>query len=111
MIDFICDFIYGTIKIAFAIWCLVFIVELLFGVELIVLLKRYVNKEKKLANKKIKPRLRISEGSVYHVNSLDGRQRIIHAANKDKALSIAAKAMAVEESELVVEEVYDKVLR
>jgi len=68
-------------------------------------------RRKKKSKSKTKTRIRISESKVFHINSTDGRSKIVQAVDEEKALAIAAQALAIDESELVAQEVYDKVLR
>lgn len=101
--------------------CSIFIIEVLCNLLLdfspvglaksliLSLVERFSAKPEPKKQKRV--RIRITEGKVFHVGSLDGRNEIVHAKDEDEAKAVAAKAMAVPADDLIVEEVYEKVLR
>lgn len=52
----------------------------------------------------------LEEGKVYHSKALDGRDQIISAKDDEDAVRVGAAALGVPEEEIVVAEVYDKVV-
>lgn len=118
------NFFGSLLSIIFWLFILNFLGEILLGISLRNILVRLgqlfwyrvVNhKERKKnvrrAKKAARTKLRISTSKVFHVNSTDGRTRIVQAKTEKEAMKIASKNMAVEEDDLVAEEVYGEVLR
>lgn len=53
----------------------------------------------------------LTEGKVFHVGALDGRNQIVHAKDDEEASVVGARALGVRAEDVVVSEVYDKVVR
>ncbi len=118
------NFFGGVLNLIFWLFIINLFGELFLGISLLSLARKlgylvwyrvFNHKERtrnvRRAKKAARTKLRVSTGKVYHVNSLDGRTRIVQAKTEKEAMKIAAKNMAVEEDDLVAEEVYGEVLR
>ena len=71
---------------------------------------------KKIRKKKEKPlkeeRRRLKEAKVFHVGSVTtGEDKIVVVKDEDEARRVGAKALRVEEEDVVTSEVYEKAVR
>jgi len=52
----------------------------------------------------------LEEGKVFQVGSLDGRNEIVHVKDEQEAIRVGAESLGVDEEDVVVAEVYEKVI-